>query len=538
MSLTEIIDTSMEETVDIVDELLVSTVTEDTISELPVQKKQPAKRKNIAAPKPARAKSVAKPSAKPAGTKRKAAVEIYQDEEQDETEMGEIEPPKPRARAKKVARPKVVEEASDIQETEPPKKSKSATTAKSRTTTRVPAKSKAKQVIEHDGFAEDDIVPSPVNIRSNFLQSKSSKAAPKPVAAKAKPATKRAPKAAMRPVEEVVSEQESEAGQIQEEAPPRKRQRTASISRQEPAYRRRAGSVSDTERGDPMLRRKLGDITRKCENVELKYRSLKDVGVIEANNNVEKLRKQCEAITEKSDKLVASLRKELAQQASLLQESRKPSKEAQAQEKEAAKLRASNTEMAATLSAAQNEVKALQAKLAAARATPAPEPVKQPQTTTKLPVPARVAQNQTQNDRETQLKLALYADLTDLLIQNVKQTEEGDEYDCIQTGRNGCKLPFQSSWTLLTCLALHFKLVVDAENVAKARSSPNSTELEFLYRPQIHSDRDKELISIMPDYLTEELTFERGVASKFYARVVKTLTEKVVFEDDGEEAEE
>lgn len=79
-------------------------------------------------------------------------------------------------------------------------------------------------------------------------------------------------------------------------------------------------------------------------------------------------------------------------------------------------------------------------------------------------------------------------------------------------------------------------MIVDAENVAKARSSPNSTELEFLYRPQIHAERDKELISIMPEYLTEELTFERGVASKFYARVVKTLVEKVIVEEgEGEE---
>ena len=65
----------------------------------------------------------------------------------------------------------------------------------------------------------------------------------------------------------------------------------------------------------------------------------------------------------------------------------------------------------------------------------------------------------------------------------------------------------------------------------------NSTELEFLYRPQIHAERDKELISILPDYLTEELTFERGVASKFYVRVVNKLDEKIQIEED-EETEE
>lgn len=59
----------------------------------------------------------------------------------------------------------------------------------------------------------------------------------------------------------------------------------------------------------------------------------------------------------------------------------------------------------------------------------------------------------------------------------------------------------------------------------------------MLYRPQIHADRDRDLISIMPDYLTEELTFERAVASKFYARVVNTLREKVIVEEEAENAE-
>ena len=42
----------------------------------------------------------------------------------------------------------------------------------------------------------------------------------------------------------------------------------------------------------------------------------------------------------------------------------------------------------------------------------------------------------------------------------------------------------------------------------------------------------------MPEYLTEELSFERAVASKFYARVVKTLVEQPVVEGDDEEESE
>lgn len=72
--------------------------------------------------------------------------------------------------------------------------------------------------------------------------------------------------------------------------------RGASRVRPTPTRGRRAGSASDTERqgGDPALRRKLGDMTRKFENVDLKYRTLRDVGILEANASVEKWRKQCD----------------------------------------------------------------------------------------------------------------------------------------------------------------------------------------------------------------------------------------------------
>jgi hypothetical protein len=56
--------------------------------------------------------------------------------------------------------------------------------------------------------------------------------------------------------------------------------------------RQRAGSVSSTERGnDPGLRRKLGDVTKKFENLDLKYHNLKEVAITEAHSNFEKLRK-------------------------------------------------------------------------------------------------------------------------------------------------------------------------------------------------------------------------------------------------------
>jgi hypothetical protein len=56
--------------------------------------------------------------------------------------------------------------------------------------------------------------------------------------------------------------------------------------------------LADSEQGgDPELRRRLGDLTKKHDALEIKYRNLREIGVVEANTNMEKLRKQSETIT-------------------------------------------------------------------------------------------------------------------------------------------------------------------------------------------------------------------------------------------------
>jgi hypothetical protein len=70
--------------------------------------------------------------------------------------------------------------------------------------------------------------------------------------------------------------------------------RTASQTRQTSVPRRRAGSVSDTERNEPAIRRKLGEMTKKLENLDLKYRNVREIGIKEAELNFEKLKKQSE----------------------------------------------------------------------------------------------------------------------------------------------------------------------------------------------------------------------------------------------------
>lgn len=52
------------------------------------------------------------------------------------------------------------------------------------------------------------------------------------------------------------------------------------------------------ETGDPELRRRLGDLTKKCDTLENRYNRLRDIGVVQANANMDKLRKHCDTITE------------------------------------------------------------------------------------------------------------------------------------------------------------------------------------------------------------------------------------------------
>lgn len=55
----------------------------------------------------------------------------------------------------------------------------------------------------------------------------------------------------------------------------------------------------------------------------------------------------------------------------------------------------------------------------------------------------------------------------------------------------------------------------------------NSYEnVQYTYRPQLNQSRDEALIDVLPEYLTEEITFSRTQASNFYTRVFKSITEK------------
>ena len=85
-----------------------------------------------------------------------------------------------------------------------------------------------------------------------------------------------------------------------------------------------------------------------------------------------------------------------------------------------------------------------------------------------------------------------------------------------------------------TFLALHFHLSVANDSSVSNPKTPTGLsyeEAEFAYEPFMDESRDRELIDILPDYLTEEICFPRNHAVKFYSKVVESMTKRIVVEE-------
>jgi len=142
-----------------------------------------------------------------------------------------------------------------------------------------------------------------------------------------------------------------------------------------------------------------------------------------------------------------SLRAELAAERQRNSEAEQLRKELQILKKSAESSQADKKSLQTQLNEARNEAKSLQAKLAAARSSSADAgATKVPGSAIKQNGGRTILVGAAEGAKEAQkrlLKEELYRDLTGLLVMDVKrrETEDGEEdvFDCIQTGRNGCK---------------------------------------------------------------------------------------------------
>jgi hypothetical protein len=227
------------------------------------------------------------------------------------------------------------------------------------------------------------------------------------------------------------------------------------------------------------------------------------------------------------------------------------------------KAQAQVSQLTASLSQVQKENKALQAKLANSRSAivtvESANAAKTPGSAMKGKVQQRTIMvgsvEAAQAAHVAKLKEDLYSDLTGLILRGVETGDEADVYDCIQTGRNGSRSFFffylfphfqQTNHISINRAkyfdrpnkltvnppvrtALHFKLAVATDTDARV----SYEDTTFTYTPRLDPNRDRDLLEMLPDYLSEEIAFSRAHAAKFYGRVVDTLMNKRVEEEDG-----
>ncbi|KAL7949818.1 chromosome segregation protein Csm1/Pcs1 domain-containing protein [Trichoderma barbatum] len=247
------------------------------------------------------------------------------------------------------------------------------------------------------------------------------------------------------------------------------------------------------------IQQQLSDLKKSYSKLEKRYQELQELGLKKAEQNFEQLKAQAEENTRVANELIAQLKEEVAEQSKSIQQAEKVQVQLGQSETEADALRAQLAEANQSLSQAKSETKTLYTKLAASRNV---EPSNKGSAAGN-----RAALGEKEIQQVTQVKEDLYADLTGLIVRDVRRIDKEDVFDCIQTGRNG---------------TLHFKLALEDRDAAESYE-----DVQFTYRPQLDSSRDGDLIEVLPDYLTEEITFPRNQASKFYGRVIKSLTERL-----------
>ncbi|KAF2762921.1 hypothetical protein EJ05DRAFT_471882 [Pseudovirgaria hyperparasitica] len=275
---------------------------------------------------------------------------------------------------------------------------------------------------------------------------------------------------------------------------------------------RRAGSASDTERGDPMLRRKLGEMTKKFDNIDLKYKQLRDLSMQEKEGNFEKLKRTTDKREQDQNNIITALKGQLEEQKAIASQAKTLRTEVDGLEDDVKQLEIEKKKLTTQLNESQNEIKSLQARLAASRAQSS-EPARAPANAAKQRQIYTGTADAVKEAQTRQLKEDLYSDLSGLIITGIKQNGEENVYDCIQTGRNG---------------TLHFHLTIPSDEEQKA-TGQSYEDVEFAYTPFLDQARDKDLIQILPDYLLEEISFPRHHAVRFYARINDSITKKVEF---------
>lgn len=128
------------------------------------------------------------------------------------------------------------------------------------------------------------------------------------------------------------------------------------------------------------------------------------------------------------------------------------------------------------------------------------------------------------------LKEDLYCDLTGLMIHGVKRVDGEDVFDCIQTGKNGSECLASLLGIVANFAALRFNLSIEEQSTATA--APSSYEsAQMYYMPVFDEKNDQRLLSVLEDFLREEICFPRSHGQGFYTKVLECMMRRVELVD-------
>ncbi|CCU76985.1 plasma membrane calcium ATPase/chromosome segregation protein [Blumeria hordei DH14] len=304
-------------------------------------------------------------------------------------------------------------------------------------------------------------------------------------------------------------------------------QLSCSLTYQEANKKLRTKSPSESEDNTELISgQDFSQTSDKYQKLLRKYRELKETGIKEADKIFDAFKDHSKEKSKVTHDYISKLKDELATQAVLAEEMNNLRNKISSANEEISLLHEKNNQLEKSLAETQVENKILSTKLAANRnsalsgknySSNVPGSAIKVNGGTRIVGTAEAAQT-------AQLKEDMYSDLTGLLIRSVTRGADEDYFDCIQTGRNGSKFSIliTSKWNFTHhIIALHFKLATGNE-----KSAESYEHIQCSYTPLLDPNRDKSLMELLPDYLVDEISFPRPHAAKFYARVVKVITEK------------
>ncbi|ODQ51557.1 hypothetical protein SAICODRAFT_8853 [Saitoella complicata NRRL Y-17804] len=247
-----------------------------------------------------------------------------------------------------------------------------------------------------------------------------------------------------------------------------------------PAKLKVRGGAKSTD--SAALQRQLNEMTRRFAAMETKYNKVKEQrssDARDAESNFAAYKKSADARFKEADNLIAMLQEEVAETSKVAEEAKKARKASKKEQEEIEALQERVEELEEELEKSQNQIGLLNAKILARSSSSA---------------------------GHYELKEDIYADLSGVLIRSIAPSPDGSGsvFDIIQTGRNG---------------TLHYKLALD--HIA------NPSNAQFTYTPLLDAERDKKLVEVLPEYLTDTIMFAREQASMFFWRLTNFMQKNV-----------